>query len=35
MRRKVKKGLKSYRSAGRLVKIDFATFFLFLHGGGK
>ena len=31
MRRKVKKGLKSYPSAGRLVKIDFLTFCLFLH----
>ena len=34
-RRKVKKWLKSYASAGRLVKTDFRTFSLFLHGGGR
>ena len=27
--------LESYPSAGRLVKIDFRTFALFLHGGGR
>ena len=33
MRRKVKKWQKSCPSAGRLVKMDFLSFFLFLHGG--
>ena len=33
MSRKVKKWLKSYPSAGRVVKIDFCTFSFFLHGG--
>ena len=35
MRRKVKKWLKSYPSAGRLVKMDVRTFSFFLHGGGR
>ena len=35
MSRKVKKWLKTYPTAGRLVKMDFPTFSLFLHGGGK
>ena len=30
--RKVKKWLKSYPSAARVVKMDFRTFCLFLHG---
>ena len=34
MRRKVRKWLKSYPSAGRLVKINFPTFSLFLYEGG-
>ena len=35
MRRKVKKGLNSYPSAGRLVKMDFPTFFPLLHRHGR
>ena len=35
MGRKVKKCLKNYASAGRPVKIDFRTFSLFSHGGGR
>ena len=35
MSRKVKEWLKSYPSGDRLVKVDFPTFALFLHGGGK
>ena len=35
MSRKVKKWLRSYPSAGRLENMDFATFSLFLHGGGR
>ena len=34
MRRKVKKWLKSYPSAGRQVKMDFHMFSLFLDGMG-
>ena len=32
MNRKVKKWLKSYSGAGRLIKMDFHTFSLFLYG---
>ena len=35
MSRKVKERLKSYSSADRLVKMDFPTFTLFLHGGER
>ena len=35
MCRKVEKWLKRYPDAGRLVKMNFRTFSLFLHGGGK
>ena len=35
MNRKVKKWLKSYPSTGRLGKVEFHTFALFLHGGGR
>ena len=35
MSRKVKKWLKSYHSAGRLVKMAVCTFSFFLHGGGR
>ena len=35
MSRKLKERLKSYPSADRLVKMDFNTFTLFLHGGGR
>ena len=35
MRRKVRKWLKSYPSAGRLVEIDIQKFFVFLRGGGR
>ena len=32
MSRKVKKSLKGYPSASRLIKMDFGIFSLFLHG---
>ena len=35
MSRKVKKWLHSYPSAGRLVKMDFCTSSLFIHGGER
>ena len=35
MRRKVKKRQNSYPSASRLVKMDFPTLFLSIHGGGR
>ena len=35
MSRKVNKWLKSYHSASRLLKMDFHTFYLFLHGGER
>ena len=35
MSRKVKKWQKRYPRAGRLVKMDFCTFALSLHGGGR
>ena len=35
MSKKVKKWIKSWPSTAKLVKTDFPTFSLFLHGGGR